>query len=110
MNIKKVKKPRLVMRRCIGLQVFAGGVAMPVVYALYEECFSDGSRAGVRGDSLYGLPQFNMLNGTSAQKKKAEQAHRPDLLPIIKAAAVLHNTLTAACLRLDKSRGRGETE
>jgi hypothetical protein len=101
-------QPKLIERRFVGLQVLAGGRSPPMAYVLYSEFYADGSTRSSRGRSITSMVTSGMLNGTGRQKKMAKQAYRPDLQPVIEAAAVLNHTLIDACLQLDDFHGYGE--
>jgi hypothetical protein len=105
-----MKKPKLIKREVISVQVSAGGKAFPSAHALYREFYADGSERTVNGCSVYPMVTTGMLNGTKKDKKYELEACRPDLFPVIEAAAILNKTLIDACVILDEKRGCGEVE
>jgi hypothetical protein len=91
-----------IQRRSVGIQVLAGGKAIPQARLVYEVTMSDGSTRVTLGRAIVGIPGFDCLNGTSKQKKEAQSRVRPDLLPCIQAIAVLQSSIEAACLAADE--------
>jgi hypothetical protein len=97
-----MKKPILVERKFIGINILAGGNIFPQAYILYEERYSDGTIKTTRGDSVHSTPSFDDINGGDRKNL------RGDLFCILNAAAILNNELKETCLRLDRAKGIGE--
>lgn len=96
------------MRRPLGPRVSGGGHSIPSVVMAYEVTVEeDGEfvRLIEYGTTIRSLPTFEALNGTKAQKERAWEATRADLVPQIEAAATLLASLERECLSLDEKRG-----
>lgn len=92
------------------MRVMAGGGkhgCAPGAYLYYEIDWEDGSSTTTRGHTLTTVVGSEHLNGTKAQKKKAQENLRPDLFEVITALAVLMQPVEAACIRLDEKRFKG---
>jgi hypothetical protein len=105
----KTSEPQLVERRLIGLFIARGTrVSTPTAHAVYEETYmsdSGFSRKPVRGDSV--IPAHLTAPSrvpndfrTTARKVYAAK-YRPELYPVLDAAATLYAELEQACLNLD---------
>ena len=94
----KAKKPKLVIRRIVGLTVNAGGPSKPSAYLKYEDEYSDFSVKISYGRAVYALEGF--------ARKNNDGSFRPDLFTTIHAAKLLMTDIEQACLELDEPNNK----
>jgi hypothetical protein len=103
-----MEKPKVVIKRCVGLNVLSGGVAPPSAYALYSEIYSNGVERLSSGHVIHSVLSSSMLNGTDKEKQIQQETYHPELFSMIQAAAILNKAILDVCLDLDSKRGSGE--
>lgn len=101
------KKPKVIRRRAVGIQVVAGGKVFPNAHIIYEEMYDDGTYGKiVRGHTLHGVEGAASLNArTKKERDFHRQAVRTDLFPTMQAASILIDEIWRACKTLDEKRG-----
>lgn len=77
------------------------GKAPPSAHLVYRVDWDDGTTSTERGLSIKTLMTSEHLNGTRAQRKKAQENLRPHLFEVLHALAILIAPVEDACFRLD---------
>jgi hypothetical protein len=93
---KKKQKPTITQQRLVGIRVYGvSRVGVPNCYLIYEVWYSDGSTKFVRGKPVFGAAY------RAVPKGEKDKTQRPDLFPVIVAAAHLIGMLENVCADLD---------
>lgn len=95
-----MKRRKEIDREVVGLKIHNGRLnGMPSCHLLYRVQWSDGSMTIHHGRQVYSAPHIGDLE--RLKKRKKVLGYRPDLEAAIKAASILNEALTSACLFVD---------
>lgn len=98
--MSKRAKKRALRRTPIGIKVLVGK-APPSAHLIYRVEWSDGTTSTERGLSIRTVLGYEHLNGTKAQREKAQENLKPHFFEILTALGTLIAPVEEACFSLD---------